>query len=276
MEANRGKTTSSIMRFNSDAVTPCEDHLAVEEPLEIFLDGNPFYMTMRLPGDEIPLAIGYCFSEGIIEARDDILLINYCGEENGNRLYVTLDHQRKEGRPAEIKERRLPACSSCGLCGKELIADVCTNLRQRERTFELPVSRIDGLIDIVQKHQRNFAETGATHAAAAFDENLALMAFSEDIGRHNALDKVLGKLLLAGMIEKAMVFVITSRISYEVVQKTARTAAEILIGISSATSLAVELANEVHLTLVGFARNRQGNIYTMHERLISPAECCET
>ena len=261
-----GSTNQKIFRYVNGKITPCEDQVVTEAPLEMFLNGSPFYMTMRLPGDEIPLAVGYCYSEGIISTSDDILLINYCGQENGNRLEITLDHQRIKDSPV-VGQRRI-AYSSCGLCGKELVEDVCTRFSKRERIFKLHASQIDKLIKEVQLNQKNFNTTGATHAVAAFGKDLDLLAFSEDIGRHNALDKVLGKLLLAGMIDKAAVIVTTSRLSFEMVQKTARTEAEILIGISSATSLAIELANLVHLTLVGFARNGQGNIYTMQERLL--------
>lgn len=268
MKEDRERNVPLIQRYKHGTIVPVTDCIAVEEPLEIFLDGEPYYMTMRLPGDEIPLALGYCFGEGIIDASDDVLLINYCGEENGNRLDITLGRRYQGERRSAINNRRLPAYSGCGLCGKALISDVCTSFPERSCTFSLPVSRIDGLIDTVQKHQQSFKNTGATHAAAAFGEDLKLLAFSEDIGRHNALDKVTGKLLLSGCLNAVAIIVITSRISFEVVQKTARTGAQILIGFSSATSLAVQLADEARLTLVGFARGGQGNIYTMPERLL--------
>jgi len=268
MDVKKGEAQIPIIRYRNKIATQITDVLAVEEPLEIFIDGKPYYMIMRLPGEEMALALGYCFSEGIIDSRDEVRLINYCGEETGNRVYVTLDVQRKNlQKDFTIKERCLPAYSSCGICGKQLIEDICTKICKREGSFILPVSQIDELIDIVQEHQQLFAQTGATHAAAAFDENLQLLAFAEDVGRHNALDKVLGKLILAGKVAATVVMVVTSRVSYEVVQKTGRSGAQILIGISSATSLAVQLATDINLTLVGFARRQQGNIYTVADRI---------
>lgn len=264
---NRGETKHLVTRYRSGAIVPVEDLVPVEEPLEIFLDGKPFYMTMRLPGDEIPLALGYCFSEGIIDSSDEVLLTHYCKEETGNRVYMTLAQGRKDHPP--LKERKAPAYSSCGICGKELIEEICTRLPKRQFSFSLPVSQIDELISTVTRHQPYFKTTGATHAAAAFDKDLKLLVISEDVGRHNAIDKTLGKLLLERRVTEPAIIVITSRISYEIVQKTARTGAEILIGLSSATSLAVELANDTNLTLIGFARNNGGNIYTAVERIIS-------
>ena len=264
---NRGEKKHLVTRYGNGAVFPVEDLMPVEEPLEIFLDGKPFYMTMRLPSDEIPLALGYCFSEGVIDSSDDVLLTYYCEEETGNRVYMTLAQGRKDQTP--LKERKAPAYSSCGICGKELIEEICARLQKREFSLCLPVSQIDELISTVIRHQTYFKTTGATHAAAAFDKELRLLAISEDIGRHNAIDKTLGKLLLENKVTEPAIIVTTSRISYEIVQKAARTGAEILIGISSATSLAVELANDTNLTLIGFARRNGGNIYTAVERIIS-------
>ena len=266
---NRGETKHLVTRYGSGGIVPVEDLISVEAPLEIFLDGKPFYMTMRLPGNEIALALGYCFSEGIINSSDDVLLTHYCEEGTGNRVYMTLDQERKDQAPFKAKERKTPAYSSCGICGKELIQEICSVLQTRELSFSLPVSKIDELINTVIKHQTYFKTTGATHAAAAFNKDLKILAISEDIGRHNAIDKTLGKLLLEHKIAEPAIIVTTSRISYEIVQKAARTGAEILIGISSATSLAVELANETNITLIGFARHSGGNIYTAVDRIIS-------
>ena len=261
-----GEAMVPVMRYRTRKTSPVDDVVAVEEPLEIFIDGKPHYLTMRLPGEEVCLALGYCFSEGIIDSIRDVLLVKYCAEETGNRVDITIDHER---RPAsQRKERKLPAYSSCGICGKELMEDICLRLDRRESSLGLPVDHIDEMLTMLKARQPVFSHTGATHAACIMNEKCEPLALSEDIGRHNALDKTIGRLVLEGRPAAAQIIVVTSRISFEMVQKAARTGAEIMIGMSAATSLAIELAKSVNLTLVGFARNGLGNIYSAAERIL--------
>jgi FdhD protein len=132
----------------------------------------------------------------------------------------------------------------------------------------VPISRIDDMMGEVERRQQIFGETGATHAAAIFNRDFELLAFSEDIGRHNALDKAMGRLVYEGKIAEAMIIAMTSRVSYEMVQKTGRSGAEIIIGISAATSLAIDLAKSFNLTLIGFTRKARCNVYTAAERIV--------
>ncbi len=267
MDFNKGQVSLPITRYRNEGVTPVNDNLVVEEPLEIFLDGNPYYLTMRMPGEEMFLALGYCFSEGIIDSMDDVLLVHYCGEETGNRIEITLDSKRQAAKGLGIKGKGFITYSSCGICGKELIEDLCTRLRPREGFFSVLAFQIDEMIGIVEKCQQIFTKTGGTHAAGIFNKNCQLLVFAEDVGRHNALDKAIGRLVFDGKLSEAMVIVVTSRLSYEMVLKTGRSDAQILIGMSSATSLAVELAKNMNLTLIGFAKKGCGNIYTAANRI---------
>ncbi|MGD0230284.1 MAG: formate dehydrogenase accessory sulfurtransferase FdhD [Syntrophorhabdales bacterium] len=241
--------------------------MVVEEPLEMYLDGSPYQLTMRLPGEELYLALGYCYSEGIIDSMSDILMANYCGEETGNRIDITLDPKRKEARGLVLKPKELLTYSSCGLCGKEMIEDICTKVQVRKGSFTMPLSRLDGLLEVVERHQGVYSDTGGAHGAAIFDEAYGLLAFSEDVGRHNALDKAIGRLVFEDKVEKAMIVVLTSRLSYEMTLKTGRLGAHILVGFSSPTSLAIDLAKSINLTLIRSARTGTGKVYTGVERI---------
>ena len=265
---NKGEVNVPIVRYCNGGVTPTDDVLVVEEPLEIFLNGNPYYLTMRIPGEEMFLALGYCFSEGVIDSMDDVGLVHFCAEETGNRIEITLNPKCNATKGLTIKGKRSMTYSSCGICGKELVEELCTRLYPREDSFHIPALKIDEMINTVEKYQQIFAKTGGTHAAGIFNQDCNLLAFAEDVGRHNALDKAMGRLVFEGKIREAMIVVVTSRLSYEMVQKTGRSGAQILIGMSSATSLAVELAKNINLTLIGFSKKNCGNIYAAVERII--------
>ena len=267
MYLKKGEASIPIVRYREDAVLHIDDAMVVEEPLEIFLDGKPYYLTMRMPGQEVQLALGYCYNEGVIDSRDDVLLIHYCGEEAGNRVEMTLNPKRRSVKGFTIKEKRLTTYSSCGICGKEMVEDMYLQLQRRENTIALSLPSIVKMITLVETSQQIFEETGGTHAAAIFNSECRLLVLAEDVGRHNAFDKAAGQLILEDKIEEAKVAVVSSRLSYEIVQKAARCGVEVLIGFSAATSLAVELANSVNLTLIGFARKEQGNIYSSPERV---------
>ena len=264
--------TVAVKRYKDGDLAGADDTVVIEEPLEIFINGKPQYLTMRLPGEEMHLALGYCFTEGIIDSMKDVHVVHYCAENTGNRVEIALARkdrvQRSEGARARgYKERRLPAFSSCGICGKEMVEDIQIELNYRKKTFSLPLSSIDDMLSEIENGQRIFGETGATHAVAIFDKDCKLLAFAEDVGRHNAIDKALGSLLAEDAIDNALVVVATSRLSYEMVQKVGRSNAEVLIGMSPPTSLGIDLAKSINLTLVGFARKGRGNIYTGEERI---------
>jgi FdhD protein len=264
----KGEAAVTITRYEREEIRGTDDVVVIEKPLEIYVNDNLYYVAMRMPGEEIQLALGYCFSEGIIDSIDDVLLAQHCGEKNGNRVESTLDEKRPAGKGLSIMQKvLLPAYSSCGICGKETIADIYTHLNRRKASFSMSVSRIDDMIRMVEARQIIFGKTGGTHATGIFNKDCELLALSEDIGRHNALDKAIGELIAKGRVKEAMVVVTTSRLSYEMVQKAGCGNAQVLVGISIATSLAIDLAESINLTLVGFARKRRGKIYTGSERV---------
>jgi FdhD protein len=246
-----------------------EDLVVVEEPLEIFVDGEPFRVTMRLPGEEIPLAVGLCFTEEIIESVDDLDGASYCGETQGNRIDIYLTASRKKV-VGEIGQRGVVTYSSCGICGTDMVRGIVGSTGRIAKNLTMEIENLSRLRQVFEGKQELFGRTGGAHGAAIFDVAGSILAFSEDVGRHNALDKAIGKVVLERKTEIAGVIILSSRLSYEMVQKAARLGVGILAGTSSATSLAVELAEAANLTLVGFFREGRANVYTHPERLIFP------
>lgn len=259
--------TIPVIRYGDRRRTAVDDMVSMEEPLEIFVDDKPFQITMRLPGEEIPLAVGLCFSQGIIGSMDDLEGANYSSEESPNKINVYLSSARKREYSFDVTSKRSVTCSSSGICGYDMVKDVNKSIGKIERQLTVPFSMLSQLQKVVEEKQEVFRVTGGTHCAGIFDGEGRLLSFSEDVGRHNALDKVIGKVLLARQVNEAAIVILSSRLSYEMVQKTARLGVPILAGASSATSLAVDLAKTVNLTLIGFLRANRGNVYTCPERI---------
>jgi len=242
-----------------------DDVVCVEAPLEIMIDDEPYYMTMRLPGRDVFLALGLCFTEGLISSLEDVKGVNHC-PDSVNRVNVYLSgngHDR--GRPPK---KRGVIYAGCGICGKELIADICTNLTKSERTVLLPLSEIFAMQKTMESQGAVFDATGGAHIAALFDGSSRLLALAEDVGRHNALDKAIGQILFSRQSGRVKTALLSSRLSYEMVQKAGRMGVEIIAGASAPTSLAIELAAELDITLIGFLRPGRANVYTAGERIV--------
>jgi len=256
-------------KFNTQWLSDASDRVLIEEPLEIYINNNFYTLTMRLPGEEIPLAVGLCFTDGIIKSADDLKMIHYCGEETGNRIDISI-------RENSVRENLLvrrgghASYSSCGICGSELTMDVCTSIGRLKNSTSFSAAKIIKCHQTIKEMQSAYKATGGTHAAGIFDRDCNLISFSEDVGRHNALDKAIGKLLLSQSTGNASIVVLTSRISYEMALKAGRLGAEVLAGFSAVTSLAVDMAAAINMTLIGFLRNRKGSIYAVPQRIIVP------
>ncbi|HVN22654.1 MAG TPA: formate dehydrogenase accessory sulfurtransferase FdhD [Syntrophorhabdales bacterium] len=256
-----------IVRFSNQQVSREDDLVVMEEPLEIYVDDEPYYVTMRLPGEELPLALGLCHSEGIIDSIDDTISVNYCQDIASNRINVYLAPSRKEAAAAKLKKKRSTAYSSCGICGKEIVDDIAVSLKPVAATISVEFAFLRQLQDVARESQQLFHATGGTHAAAIFDKAGGLLAFSEDVGRHNALDKAIGKVLFARKRDDAAICILSSRLSYEMVQKAARLGIEMIAGASAPTKLAIDLAKAINVTLIGFLRKERCNIYSCPERM---------
>jgi FdhD protein len=239
------------------------DTLAVEEPLEIRIGGAPLAVTMRTPGHDVELAIGFLVSEGVISQRSDFRAAIHCGGPGtggAENTYNVLDTSLAPGvrLPGADEARRFYTTSSCGVCGKASIDAVRT-------VAELP--------DRLRAGQAAFEKTGGLHAAALFDAvSGELLVIREDVGRHNAVDKVVGWALQDGRLPlRSTVLQVSGRASFELVQKAVMAGIPILSAVSAPSSLAAELAEQTGLTLIGFVRGRSMNVYAHAERVLIDA-----
>jgi FdhD protein len=257
------------------------DALAVEEPLEIRLgfveNERPVHksisITMRTPGDDPELAAGFLFTEGIIHSKEQIARIHHCGlPEEKTNLQNTIRVDLNAGTAIDLKklERHFYTSSSCGVCGKSSIEALHTGARRLEQN-DRPVfasEKIHQFPEILREKQSVFERTGGLHAAALFDAEGGLIALREDVGRHNAVDKLIGSELLAGNIPLSdKLLQVSGRASFELVQKALMAGIPVLSAVGAPSSLAVELAREFGMTLLGFVRNNRFNIYAGAERI---------
>jgi len=256
LSADEPTVKASVQRLSRGALSPSEATLIVEEPLQIIVDSVPYTVLMRTPGDDIALAAGFCLTEGLIENAAELGAIQACDVEDANQVAVT-----RAGDHPPLRPPRQTVASSCGLCGRELIADIMRDLSPMTRPFTISTERLLALGRQMQAGQRHFRTTGGTHAAALFDRAGEMLSFGEDVGRHNALDKAIGRLLLDDRLAQACSAVISGRCSFEMVQKAARAGIPLLASVSAPTHLAVQLAAQVHMTLVGFLRKETLTIY---------------
>jgi FdhD protein len=272
-----------ITKVTDDDSIITDDALAIEEPLEIRLGYGPrdnrqvknVSVTMRTPGNDNELAQGFLFTEGIIKKQEDIALAEHCfiacAENKENVIQVSL----KEDVVPNLQntERNFYTTSSCGVCGKGSIASIKTVSSYTNDTVENQISSdmLYFLPAILQKHQEVFADTGGLHASALFDSAGELVIVREDVGRHNALDKLIGAALTEGMLPLDQhVLLLSGRASFELVQKAAMAGINIIAAVGAPSSLAVELAEEFKITLVGFLRGKRFNIYTQPQRILLP------
>ncbi len=254
-------------RFRSGQWGDLDETLAVEEPLEIEVEGRPYAVLMRTPGDEVALAAGFSLAEGLIDSVQDLGSIGHCKEMTRARVSVRLTETRRE-RVADLLQRRgFLSRSSCGICGKEIIEDIVQRLRPIERAGTIAAERLLALQHDMLEAQELFRQTGCTHAGALFDESGGMISLGEDVGRHNALDKAVGKALLGGQLGATFLAIVSSRASFEMVQKAARAGLPVMASVSAATQMAVQLAHRAGLTLVGFLRENGFTIYSHGSRI---------
>lgn len=249
-----------------------EDALAVEEPLEIRVGGQPLAVTMRTPGHDVELAAGFLVSEGIIAAQDEFRTAIHCAGEELN-TYNVLDVNLAAGvaLPDEDQRRSFYTTSSCGLCGKRSIESVRTisSFDVAADAVRLDAATVATYPDRLRAEQAAFDKTGGLHAAGLFDAATGeLLVVREGVGRHNAVDKVVGWALLQGRLPlRGTVLQVSGRASFELVQKAVMAGIPMLTAVSAASSLAAELAEEAGLTLVGFLRGDRMNVYAHPERI---------
>ena len=248
------------------------DLLAAEEPLEIRVDGEPLTVTMRTPGDDIDLAAGFLFTEGLVRSQDEILEVNYCELPNAEQQYNVVTVRLSRAFDAEAVRRNFYATSSCGICGKDSIEAIRVRSAFDVASDPVRVSPavLAGLPDRLRQAQRVFSRTGGLHAAGLFGPDGRLLVLREDVGRHNAVDKVAGWALRGGRLPLAgHVLLVSGRASFELTQKAVMIGVPVLAAVSAPSSLAASLAEESGLTLVGFLRGTTMNVYAGEQRVVT-------
>ena len=245
----------------------CEDIVAVEDPLEIHLNGERFVLTMRTPGRDRQLAIGFLFAEGVIGSQDDIRSLNPSAD--GGVVDVAL----QPGATARLASHRLNAravttTSACGVCGRTSIDDLMAGIQPVHSSRTLGRAAVLRLPAALRDAQLVFDQTGGLHAAGLFDPRGTMIAAAEDVGRHNAVDKVIGQALLEGLLPLTdhLLFV-SGRTSFEIVQKAAVAGVGCVAAVSAPSSLAIEVATAARMALIGFVRPGRFNVYAGSERI---------
>lgn len=254
-------TTRRVVKFG-DRVTSFDDDVVVEEPLEIRLDDTPLAVVMRTPGDDADLALGFAITEGIVTNPEAIADVVDLGEGRWNLVTesgVTID-------PAQF-QRNFYSTSSCGVCGKASIDAIRVTGATPPPGPVVSTGTILSLPDRLLERQTAFHSTGGLHAAAAFDPSGEIVAVREDVGRHNAVDKVIGHLAGQAWPLPSLGLMVSGRVSFEIAQKAAVAGISLVCGVSAASSLGVELAEEFGMTVIGFLRDGGFTVYTGEDRV---------
>ena len=266
-----------IRKWEAGRWTDSPDAVVTEEPLQLLLDGTPLSVLMRTPGADIELALGLMYAEGIVRSRDDVREIRISAEagetDSGVRVEASLVESNQvdvhvSGAPRRRPERSMLSSSACGVCGAVLIDDLRRDLSALKGGLRVEPAILPGLVDRLRSGQGVFERTGGLHAAGLFTPGGELVCLREDVGRHNAVDKVVGRQLLEQRLPAATsVLVVSGRAGYEIVQKSISAGIPVLCAVGAPSSLAVALAREFNQTLVGFLRGERFNVYSAPDRL---------
>ena len=274
--------STKVERIERQRREHTRDLVAVEEPLQILLEHGeahartevPLAMTMRTPGNDRDLVTGFLYAEGVIAGIDDLISVRHCARSDTPENVVRAVLDERVVVPPRLLERNLTVTSACGVCGERTVESLskvgCERVPVEEASFQ-PAAIRNALVSL-EESQAWFRHTGGTHGAALFDNTGELLLHREDVGRHNALDKLVGTWLRDSRPASGPNFVaVSSRASFELVQKTVRAGFPMMVAIGAASSLAVETARRFDLTLVGFARESRFNVYSNGERIAREA-----
>jgi FdhD protein len=266
-----------IRRWAAGEWTESPDVIVTEEPLQLMLDGDALSVVMRTPGHDIELSLGLMFAEGIVRAAKDVRLIRISAEAGEIEDAITVESELVEANQVDIhlagKARRKPersmlSSSACGVCGTVLIEDLRRDLAVLPPGPAVDPALLPGLVDRLRSGQGVFDRTGGLHAAGLFTAGGDMIYLREDVGRHNAVDKVVGRALLDQRLPASdSVLVVSGRAGYEIVQKSITAGVGVLAAVGAPSSLAVALAREFNQTLVGFLKGDRFNVYSAPERL---------
>jgi FdhD protein len=266
-----------IRRFAAGQWTEAPDAVVMEEPLQLLLDGKPLAVVMRTPGADIELALGLLFAEGVIRSARDVRGMRISAEAGETEDRINVESVLVESNQVDVQlaakprrkpERSMLASSACGVCGTQMIEDLRRDLAALPFGLVADPAMLPGLVDKLRSGQGVFERTGGLHAAGLFDVDGEVIALREDVGRHNAVDKVVGRMLLDGRLPASeMLLVVSGRAGYEIVQKSVGAGIPLLAAVGAPSSLAVAMAREFDQTLVGFLRGDRFNVYSGAERL---------
>ncbi|GAB5398451.1 MAG: formate dehydrogenase accessory sulfurtransferase FdhD [Aureisphaera sp.] len=254
-------------KYEGQSAKDIFDSLNIEEALQININDSPFTVSMRTPGDDISLVRGLLHSEGIIKSKDfipDVVLKKE--NEDGIVTIVNVAIPEEELGEGYSNSRSLLSVSSCGICGKTELGDLSFMGSILDDTEKIDMALMPVLFEKMNTQQYDFKQSGGTHAAAAFTLDGELLYAMEDIGRHNAVDKVIGKLILSKQLGKAKVLTVSGRISYEIVVKCFKGKMPFLAAVSAPSSLAVDYAKELGITIFGFCRDNRATCYSHAQR----------
>ncbi len=268
-----------VRKWSSGAWSEVPDAVVTEEPLQLMLDGVPLSVVMRTPGDDIELTLGLMFAEGIVRSLDAIGHVRISAESGETASGISVDSSLVESNQIDVHlteaprrrpERSMLSSSACGVCGAVLIEDLRRDLAQLPAGPTIDPALLPPLVERLRSGQGVFERTGGLHAAGLFSAVGDLMCMREDIGRHNAVDKVVGRMLLDGRLPaRDAILVVSGRAGYEIVQKSITAGMPLLAAVGAPSSLAVALSREFNQTLVGFLRGERFNVYAAPERLAS-------
>ena len=265
-----------VVRVRGGARAADSDAAATEEPLEVRLHDHPFAVIMRTPGADMPLVAGFLLAERIVRSADDLATIEHCTDQpglttlqRGNIVTVVLEAAAAVRAAGQLSEKRdVMSNSACGVCGRATLESMRADLAPLPAHARVPADVIAGLPMRLRERQPLFERTGGLHAAGIFTWTGELIASAEDVGRHNAVDKVIGTMLLRDAIPlETSALCVSGRTSYEIVQKAWCAGIPLVASVSAPSSLAVSLARDANITLVGFVRDGSLNIYTGAERI---------
>jgi FdhD protein len=268
-----------INRWEAGRWSDAPDAVVTEEPLQLMLDGAPLSVVMRTPGHDLELALGLFYAEGIARSLADIKIVRISAESDEGSDALEVDASIVESNQVDVHlahaprrkpERSMLASSACGVCGAVLIEDLRRDLAGLPGGLVVDPAILPGLVDRLRSSQGVFARTGGLHAAGLFTPSGEPIAVREDVGRHNAVDKVVGRMLLEGRLPaRETVLVVSGRAGYEIVQKAITAGVPLVAAVGAPSSLAVSLARDFNQTLIGFLRGERFNVYSAPERLRS-------
>ena len=256
-----------VIRCYEENCIKCPHDLISEEPLVIRIDGQAYATVMRTPGEEAFHAAGFCLSEGIVDDLNDFTTVGFCKDMDANVVEIRLTPECRKKAEKILEKKNLISLTSCGICGRELIEEKLGFLLPLYGNVTIRVDDAIRLVEGIQEKQELYKKTRGSHAAMILDSARNSLSLSEDVGRHNALDKAIGRLFMTGRLADARVCVLSSRISYEMVVKANRARIPVILSASRPTALAVSLGRTLNMTLACTARENELIIFSGEERI---------